>query len=69
MGRDEIRAPLKTPAWEASEGHTIVFYCRPTLARHITLQILDKQFLQIKCLKINGGDLLNQKEPFLYEKK
>ena len=51
-GGDEIR-------------HTIVFYCRPTLARHITLQILEKKFLQIKCLKINGGDLLNQKEPFL----
>ena len=36
-----------------SEGHTIVFD-RPTLARHITLQILEKQFLQIKCLKINA---------------
>ena len=51
-----------------SEGYTIVFD-RPTLAQYITLQILEKQFLQINGLKINGGDLLNHKEPFLNEKK
>ena len=51
-----------------SEGHTIVFD-RPTLPRYITLQILEKQFPQIKGLKIIGGDLLNHKEPFLKEKK
>ena len=51
-----------------SEGYTIVFD-RPTLAQYITLQILDKEYLQINGLKINGGDLLNHKEPFLNEKK
>ena len=51
-----------------SEGYTIVFD-RPTLAQYITLQILEKQFLQINGLKINGGDLLNHKEPFLKENK
>ena len=51
-----------------SEGHTIVFD-RPTLARYITLQILEKQFLRIKGLKINRDDLLNHKEPFLKERK
>ena len=51
-----------------SEGYTIVFD-RPTLAQYITLQILEEQFLQINGLKINGGDLLNHREPFLKEKK
>ena len=51
-----------------SEGYTIVFD-RPTLAQYITLQILEKQFLQINGLKINGGDLLNHKEPVLNKKK
>ena len=51
-----------------SEGYTIVFD-RPALAQYITLQILEKQFLQINGLKINDGDLLNHKEPFLNEKK
>ena len=44
-----------------SEGHTIVFD-RPTLAQYVTLQILDKEYLQINGLKINGGDLLNHKD-------
>ena len=51
-----------------SEGYTIVFD-RPIQAQYITLQILEEQFLQINGLKINGGDLLNHKEPFLKEKK
>ena len=51
-----------------SEGYTIVFD-RPIQAQYITLQILEKQFLQINGLKINGGDLLNHNEPFLNEKK
>ena len=46
-----------------SEGHTIVFD-RPILAQYITLQILEKQFLQINGLKINGGDLLDIRNHF-----
>jgi len=51
-----------------SEGHNIVFD-RPTLAQYVTLQILDKEYLQINGLKINGGDLLNHKNVFKKEKK
>ena len=51
-----------------SEEHTIVFD-RPTLAQYVTLQILDKEYLQINGLKINGGDLLNHKDECFKKRK
>ncbi|KAL9963980.1 hypothetical protein ACROYT_G027546 [Oculina patagonica] len=47
------------------EGHVVTFD-QPTLAQYITLQILEAGYLQINGLKINGGDLLNYNDHFLF---
>ncbi|XP_078384194.1 uncharacterized protein LOC144666681 [Oculina patagonica] len=54
------------PARNLNEYVTITFD-HPTLAQYITLQILDKEYLQINGIGINEGDLLNY-QGYLYSR-
>ena len=59
-GRLKVNSPcghFAGPA-EKLEGPVITFY-QPTLAQYLTLQILERGYLQINGLKINGGVLLS----------